>query len=159
MKGSQITALVGCTLGLVIIGFGPSCAAAEIDAQTQARIARFEQGTATIDVSRYPQAIQDSYRVYTKECTACHKLSRSINSDYALPGEWERYIKRMLDQSAWKLQNTQKIFEFLVYDSSIRKQDLIEAKLAHATEQDRKAEEARIKAIREKYDHPALRAH
>ena len=42
------------------------------------------------------KAIQDNYEVFSQKCSQCHKLSRPINSDYALPDEWSRYIKRMM---------------------------------------------------------------
>ena len=73
-----------------------SSAADELDAATKARVERFEKGPATIDVSKYPQGIQENYEVFSQKCTQCHKLSRPINSDYALPDEWSRYIKRMM---------------------------------------------------------------
>src|ERR1700690_4127144 len=69
---------------------------APLDAETKARVERFEKGPATIDVSKYPQGIQENYEVFSTKCTQCHKLSRPINSDYALPAEWERYVKRMM---------------------------------------------------------------
>ncbi len=59
---------------------------ANLDDATKARIAKFEQGPSTIDVSKYPQKIQDIYTdVFSQKCMQCHRLSRPINSDYALP--------------------------------------------------------------------------
>src|SRR5690349_15977692 len=72
--------------------------AQELDPETKARVERFEKGPATIDVSKYPQGIQDNYEVFSTKCSQCHKLSRPINSDYALPDEWSRYIKRMMNK-------------------------------------------------------------
>lgn len=66
-----------------------------LDAATQARIAKAEQGPATIDVSAYPQKIQDIYTdIFSQKCTQCHHLSRPINSDFVLPSEWEAYVKK-----------------------------------------------------------------
>src|SRR5215831_20534853 len=94
-----------------------------LDAATKARIERFEKGPATIDVSKYPDGIKENYEVFSTKCTQCHKLSRPINSDYALPEEWSRYIKRMMYKpgSGISAGDGKKIFDFLVYDSSIRK--------------------------------------
>ena len=93
-------------------------AADELDAETKARVEKFEQGPATIDVSKYPQGIQENYEVFSTKCTQCHKLSRPINSDYALPAEWERYVKRMMHKPGSGINPAEgkKIFDFLVYD-------------------------------------------
>jgi len=45
-----------------------------------------------------------------------------------------------------------KIYEFLVYDSSVRKKTMLDDKLAKATAEDKKAAEAKIKEVRDKYD-------
>src|ERR1022692_439352 len=88
--------LVGAAaLGVTGAGLGRASAQA-MDAETKARVERFEKGPATIDVSKYPDGIKENYEVFSKKCSQCHKLSRPINSDYALPDEWSRYIKRMM---------------------------------------------------------------
>ena len=129
-------------------------AEAILDAATKARVERFEQGPATIDVSKYPDGIKENYEVFSTKCTQCHKLSRPINSDYALPEEWSRYIKRMMYKpgSGISAGEGKKIFDFLVYDSSIRKKSMVDEKLAKATEPDKAAAEGKIKEIRAKYD-------
>ena len=129
-------------------------AAEELDAATKARVERFEKGPATIDVSKYPDGIKENYEVFSTKCTQCHKLSRPINSDYALPEEWSRYIKRMMYKpgSGIGAGEGKKIFDFLVYDSSIRKKAMVDEKLAKASPQEKTAAEAKIKEIRDKYD-------
>src|ERR1017187_8477765 len=90
------TVLLGASL-LGVTGAGLFRATAqELDAETKARVERFEKGPATIDVSKYPQTIKDNYELFSHKCSQCHKLSRPINSDYATPDEWSRYIKRMM---------------------------------------------------------------
>lgn len=125
-----------------------------LDAATKARVERFEKGPATIDVSKYPDGIKQNYEVFSTKCTQCHKLSRPINSDYALPEEWSRYIKRMMYKpgSGISAGEGKKIFDFLVYDSSIRKKTMVDEKLAKATEPEKAAAESKIKEIRDKYD-------
>jgi hypothetical protein len=129
-------------------------AEAILDAATKARVERFEKGPATIDVSKYPDGIKENYEVFSTKCTQCHKLSRPINSDYALPEEWSRYIKRMMYKpgSGISAGEGKKIFDFLVYDSSIRKKTMVDEKLAKATEPEKAAAESKIKEIRDKYD-------
>ena len=154
MSHVQIIPVLLCVVTLALTGAGAGRAADELDAETRMRVEKFDRGPATIDVSKYPKPIQNNYQVFVKNCTQCHKLSRPINANYALPGEWERYLKRMFSNPGYRGNDgdAQKIFEFLVYDSSIRKQAMVQAKLAQATAEDRKAEEERIKVIRAKYD-------
>ncbi|SPE52856.1 hypothetical protein SBV1_160012 [Verrucomicrobia bacterium] len=125
-----------------------------IDPETKARIERFEKGPATIDVSKYPDTIKEDYEVFSQKCTQCHRLSRPINSDYALPDEWSRYVKRMMHKpgSGIGASEGKKIYEFLVYDSSVRKKAMVDEKLAKATPEEKTAAEGKIKEVRDKYD-------
>ncbi len=57
---------------------------------------QMETGAPTIDVSAYPKAVQDSYRLFTEKRAQCHRLNHTINSDHhALPSEWESIVSRM----------------------------------------------------------------
>jgi cytochrome c5 len=98
---------------------------------SQARFKEIEKGPKTIDVSKYPKEMQENYKIFTKTCSKCHSLARPINSNYALPDEWERYIKRMKRKpgSGISSSNAKAIYEFLVYDSQLRKKELYEKKL------------------------------
>jgi hypothetical protein len=126
----------------------------QLDAEAKARIERFEKGPATINVSKYPDGIQEDYQVFQTKCSQCHKLSRPINSDYALPEEWSRYIKRMMHKpgSGISAGDGKKIYDFLVYDSSIRKKKMLDEKLAKLTPEEKKTAEEKIKEVRDKYD-------
>ena len=129
-------------------------AADELDAETKARVERFEKGAASVDISKYPQGIQENYEVFAAKCAQCHKLSRPINSDYALPAEWERYVKRMMHKPGSGIGSSEgkKIFDFLTYDSSVRKKALVDEKLAKSTPEEKAAAEKKIAEIRAKYD-------
>lgn len=144
---------LGLALGLCT-AYPAHAADENLDAATKARVERFEKGPATIDVSKYPQGIQENYEVFSKKCSQCHKLSRPINSDYALPDEWSRYIKRMMYKPGSGISSSEgkKIFEFLVYDASIRKKSMIEEKLAKATPAEKTAAETKTKEVHDKYD-------
>jgi mono/diheme cytochrome c family protein len=98
----------------------------------ESTLARFDSGPATIDVSGYPADMQAGYKVFAQRCTKCHTLSRPINSDYATSDEWSRYVKRMMRKpgSGINKKDAKTIFDFLVYDSSIRKKDLLAEKKA-----------------------------
>ena len=125
-----------------------------LDAETKARVERFEKGPATVDVSKYPDGIKENYEVFSAKCSQCHKLSRPINSDYAMPEEWSRYIKRMMRKpgSGISAGDGKKIFDFLAYDSSVRKKKMLDEKLAKATPEEKKAAEDKIKELHDKYD-------
>jgi cytochrome c5 len=126
----------------------------QMDAETKARVERFEKGPASVDISKYPDGIKENYQVFSEKCTQCHKLSRPINSDYALPDEWSRYVKRMMHKpgSGIGAADGKKIYDFLVYDSSVRKKAMVDEKLAKATPEEKTAAEAKIKEVRDKYD-------
>jgi cytochrome c5 len=125
-----------------------------LDAETKARVERFEKGPATVNVSKYPEGIKENYEVFSAKCSQCHKLSRPINSDYALPEEWSRYIKRMMRKpgSGISTADGKQIFDFLAYDSSVRKKKMVDEKLAKATPEEKKAAEDKIKELHDKYD-------
>ena len=148
---------IGLILSLSVFSgasFTAIAAEEQLDAATKARIERFEKGPANIDVSKYPDGIKENYEVFSQKCSQCHKLSRPINSDYALPDEWSRYIKRMMHKpgSGISAGEGKKIFDFLVYDSSVRKKSMVEEKMAKATADEKQAAEAKIKEIHDKFD-------
>lgn len=128
-----------CFSAIVFVFFflivGSTMAVAEDQESTDS--SGFEEqdaGLDTIDVSKYPEEIQEYYTVLQEKCSECHALARVINSKFALPDEWKRYIKRMRRKPGSKIKkaDAKKIWEFLVYDSKQRKQDLIKASAAQA---------------------------
>ncbi len=125
-----------------------------LDAATKARIERFEKGPKTIDVSNYPAPIRQRYQVFAAKCTLCHALSRPINSDFVLPDEWSRYVKRMMHKPGSNITPTsaKQIYEFLAYDSSVRKKAMLDAKLAQVSPAERAEAEAKIKALHQEFD-------
>ena len=148
---------IAAVLGLAIAASAALIARAAdepLDAETKARVERFEKGPATVDVSKYPDGIKENYEVFSAKCSQCHKLSRPINSDYAMPEEWSRYIKRMMHKpgSGISAGDGKKIFDFLAYDSSVRKKKMLDEKLAKATAEEKKAAEDKLKELHDKYD-------
>lgn len=53
-----------------------------------------DTGPATIDVSEYPEEMQELYTLYARKCSKCHTLARSVNSEYR-GDDWDRYVARM----------------------------------------------------------------
>jgi hypothetical protein len=147
---------LGLLLGLATLtpGASPARVADDLDAETKARVERFEKGPATIDIAKYPDGIKENYELFSQKCTLCHKLSRPINSDYALPDEWKFYIKKMMHKpgSGISAGDGKKIYDFLAYDSSVRKKAMVDEKLAKATADEKSAAEAKIKEVHDKYD-------
>ncbi len=108
-----------------------------------------DMGPAEIDVSNYPKEHKQAYRTFVFKCAACHTIARPINSQFleltaseiekakkddpelfkdkniTMPDEliWNRYVKRMMSKPGCpvKKEDGKPIFEFLVYDSKIRK--------------------------------------
>jgi hypothetical protein len=152
MFSSRVYLLSATVLALVWVG--AARADDTMDAATKARIEAFEKGPATIDISKYPTALKDNYDLFSQKCTQCHKLSRPINSDYCLPSEWSRYVKRMMRKPGSGISSSEakSIYEFLAYDSSVRKKAAVDAKLAVATPEDKAADQAKIKEVHDKYD-------
>jgi hypothetical protein len=149
----QLSAVLGLAVAAAA-GLSARAADENLDPATKARIERFEKGPTTIDISKYPDGIKENYEVFSIKCSQCHKLSRPINSDYALPDEWSRYIKRMMYKpgSGISAGEGKKIFDFLVYDSSVRKKAMVDEKLASAKPEEKTAAESKIKEIHDKYD-------
>lgn len=111
-------------------------AAVALGAQEQLdpRIAAYDKGPAAIDVSRYPADMRGRYKTFASRCSKCHTLARAVNCDFALDDEWERYVKRMMRKPGSEINSAQgkEIYEFLAYDSKVRKKALYERKLKEA---------------------------
>ena len=139
----------------LLIPAGAVRAADDVDAATKAKIAQFDRGAASVDVSAYPAGIQKNYAMFRQKCTLCHTLARPINCDFALPDEWSRYVKRMMHKPGSMISpaSAKKIYEFLVFDSSVRKKALLDAKLAASAPADRATAEAKIREIVQAYGH------
>ncbi len=149
---TKLSPVILAIAGLAVTGGGYALAQA-LDAATQARIERFEKGPATINISKYPAGIQENYAVFSQKCSQCHKLSRPINSDYALPDEWSRYIHRMMNKPGSGIGpgDGKKIYEFLVYDSNIRKKAMLDQKFSQLSPSEKAAAQAKIKEVTDKY--------
>jgi cytochrome c5 len=121
----------------------------ELDAATKARIATYDKGAATIDVSAYPAGIKKNYELFREKCAQCHTLARPINCDFAMPDEWSRYVKRMMNKPGSMITpgNAKKIYEFLVYDTNVRKKAMFDEKLAKATPEEKADAEKRLNEV------------
>lgn len=108
-----------------------------------------DMGPAELDVSEYPKNIREGYKLTVFKCAACHTPARPLNSQFLelKPDEaaqfakdnpeiakdnrlvhieesiWNRYVKRMMSKPGCpvKGEDGKKIWEFLVFDSRVRK--------------------------------------
>ncbi len=124
---AAVATLVAWACALVLVGRAQ-------EPPLDPRIAAYDKGPARIDVSKYPPEMQAAYQLFTAKCGKCHTLARAINCDFALEDEWERYVKRMMRKAGSFItpDEGKRIFEFVVYDSRVRKRDLYERKLKEA---------------------------
>jgi len=81
-----------------------------------------DKGPAKIDISAYPAAQQQGYKVFVDKCAKCHTIARPINTTMT-KDEWQRYVKRMMHKPNSGISDTQgkTIFDFLAYDQATRK--------------------------------------
>lgn len=106
-------------------------------------------GPDEVDVEAYPKEQRAAYRTFKFKCAACHTIARPLNSQYlelnadelaafkkdnpkgleddrVLMSDdsiWKRYVKRMMGKPGCpvKKDDGKPIWEFLVYDSKVRK--------------------------------------
>jgi cytochrome c5 len=109
-KALVIVALAGLSIPLILV------------AQTSNVALPQDKGPAKIDVSTYPAAQQQGYKVFTDKCAKCHTIARPINTTMT-KDEWERYVKRMMHKPNSGISDSQgkTIFDFVAYDQANRK--------------------------------------
>jgi hypothetical protein len=73
-------------------------------------------GSASIDVSSYPEEQQRRYEVMVSKCNKCHPAARAVNSHFSSQ-QWKRYMKKMLRRpnSGINEEQAQRIYEFLKF--------------------------------------------
>jgi hypothetical protein len=127
--------IAGVVLGAAaMLAFAAVVTRAQEEEPLDPRIAAYDKGPAKIDVSKYPADMQARYKVLTVKCARCHTLARVVNCEFVLEDEWERYIKRMMRKAGTFItpEEGKQIFEFVVYDSKIRKKALYDKKMKEA---------------------------
>ena len=109
-KALAIVAFAGLSIPLILV------------AQSSNVTLPQDKGPAKIDVSSYPAAQQQGYKVFTDKCAKCHTIARPINTTMT-KDEWERYVKRMMHKPNSGISDAQgkQIFEFMVFDETERK--------------------------------------
>ena len=135
-KRTALTAAALVAGGLLAHGLALNArpAAAQEEETVEPRILAYDKGPAKINVSTYPADMQARYKVFTAKCGKCHTVARAINCDFVLDDEWERYVKRMMRKAGSFItaDEGKQIFEFVTYDSRIRKKALFEKRTREA---------------------------
>jgi hypothetical protein len=134
MKRTIAVAVLGM---IALTGLGRAIAAQQKEEPIDPRILAYDKGPDKINVSKYPADMQAKYKVFAKKCSNCHTLARAINCEFALDDEWERYVKRMMRKAGTLISPDEgkQIFEFVAYDSKIRKKALFDKKTAEAAKE------------------------
>jgi hypothetical protein len=122
---------------LALTGLIRAVQAQEKEEPIDPRILQYDKGPDKINVSKYPADMQAKYKVFAKKCSNCHTIARAINCEFALDDEWERYVKRMMRKAGTLISadDGKQIFEFVTYDSKIRKKALYDKKMASTPKQ------------------------
>jgi len=141
--------------GVSLLGIGLSFAQVNPAAEEE-RLKKLDSGPKTIDVTRYPADQQKAYKLFSQKCSQCHSIARGINTDMVLPGEWERYVKRMMFKPNSGITNDEgrTLYRFLVYDASVRKAGTLRQKLATLPSGERATAVDKIKVINPSFSAP-----
>lgn len=104
------------------------------DEPLEARVLAYDKGPDKINVSKYPAEMQKAYKTFSAKCAKCHTLARAVNCDFVLEDEWERYVKRMMRKAGTFISPDEgkQIYEFVAYDSKIRKKAQYDKRAAEA---------------------------
>jgi len=149
MKKSHVISLALTAACAAVLIVAASAAEEEVQALSKEQLAQFDKGPTSVDVSAYPAGLRENYQIFRQKCSVCHTIARPINCEFALPDEWSRYIKRMMHKPGSSISPGQakKIYEFLAYDSSVRKKALFDDKYAKADAAAKADADQRLKDI------------
>ena len=151
---------VAALLAALVVASALHASAARADAapspEMKAHLQKLDSGSKTIDVSKYPAQQKAAYGTFVKKCSKCHTIARSISSDFVLPAEWQRYIKRMMykPNSQMNEKDGKTIYQFLVYDGSVRKAGQLKKALAGLTPKERDEAVEKVKTINPSFTSP-----
>lgn len=122
----------------------------------EARLKKLDAGPKTIDVSKYPPEQQQAYKLFQAKCSTCHAIARGVNTEMVLPGDWERYVKRMMFKPNSGISNDEgrTLYRFMVYDASARKAEALRKAVAALPEAERPAALEKIRGINAAFGAP-----
>ncbi len=106
---------------VALFGFGVLVTLVLAQEQSTVKLPQ-DKGPDKLDVSAYPPATQQGYKLFAEKCSKCHTLARPLNTSMTKE-DWNRYVKRMMHKPNSGISDKQgkEIFDFLVYDQTNRK--------------------------------------
>jgi hypothetical protein len=148
-------AAAGLVLVSVIV-LSAAIGGAQQNPAEEARLKKLDAGPKTIDVSKYPPEQQQAYKLFQTKCSSCHAVARGISTEMVLPGDWERYIKRMMFKPNSGITNDEgrTLYRFMVYDGSVRKLESLGMALAALPPPDRAAAVEKVKTVNPAFSAP-----
>lgn len=153
-----LASLCVSALFTALVGVGHAFATEEPpdSAAIKAHLRALDAGPKAIDVTKYPEDQKSAYKLFSKKCSKCHTIARPINSEFVLPAQWERYIKRMMYKPNSQMSDAdgKNIYRFLVYDASVRKRELLKKALPALSPEDRAQAIEKIKAVNPSFTAP-----
>lgn len=145
IRGSAVRAALACAAALAAW----SVAHATQTPSDEERFKKLDAGPKGIDVSKYPPEQQQAYKLFQNKCATCHALARGVNTEMVLPGDWERYVKRMMHKPNSGISNEEgkTLYRFMVYDAAGRKPDALRKAMAALPPEEKTAAVEKVKAI------------
>ena len=147
LRPTARAAMFAAVLTLTGWSFAPATAAPQ--ASDEERFKKLDAGPKAIDVSKYPPEQQQAYKLFQTKCSTCHALARGIGTEMVLPGDWERYVKRMMRKPNSGISEAEgkSLYRFMVYDAAARKADALRKAVAALPAEEKAAAVEKIKVI------------
>ncbi len=103
-------------IALMILSAGPVLAGEARKEDKGKKAYAADKGPGKVDVSDYSAKMQKYYKIYSKRCSKCHPLARSINTRMA-PDAWKRYVRRMANREGSGIppKDARRIYFYLKY--------------------------------------------
>jgi len=120
-KGWMVGILGVAAMAAMVSVTGPAVGAMTEKEKAQKEPFPNDLGPDSIDVSTYPAVQQANYKLFTAQCSQCHVINRPINTQINDAETWKRYVKRMMSKPGCAIKDGKKIYEFLTFDSKLRK--------------------------------------
>jgi hypothetical protein len=105
-----------------------------------------ERGLSSREMS---DSVKQGKELFNMRCSTCHSLQLSTNHDDLLPSYWRATVPRMaaMANSGISGNETQPIYEYLVYFSATRRKRQLEEQLASLSEGERQSEQSAIDQV------------
>ena len=109
--------------------------------------------SADINISSYPLPLQQLYPLLDDRCSTCHSMRRTTCAKEILPSDWEDTLHRMakLPNANLNQRDIASLYDFLVYDSAVRRKSALNQQLNRLSMSERTVEQTKINEVLNKY--------